>query len=157
INPFVNRERIIDALGPFEIARGDALEFIGAISPISAIGAHRTFDPGAAPGPSLALLIAWTNEQDEGVVRTGRKHRYRFRFGKTSQIIEVIILPVDELDIRRSYGNRRTRDDRQRIADRFHKALTPLRKYFCFRIGVHYLRCPALNQHQAFYLTLQIY
>ena len=48
-----------------EIARQDAVEFVDDVGLVGAVIEHRAFDPGAPPGPGLALLVARPHEHDE--------------------------------------------------------------------------------------------
>ena len=130
IHLLVQSERVMHAFALFQVARQNLFEFVDDVGLVRPVLDDRALDPRAPARPRLALLVARTHEHHELAVRMPRrKHRHRFRLRESCQVVEVAVLPINELDVARSNRHRHARHDRGCAGrDRLHHALAPRAK-----------------------------
>ena len=88
------------ALTFFEIARQDLFELVDHVGLVGPVLDDRALDSRAPAGPCLALLVARAHEHHKLAVRMPRrKQRDRFRLSESRQVVEVAVLPINELDV----------------------------------------------------------
>ena len=124
VEAFVSAKSVVDFLCGEQVFGQHLLELINRIGRVHAKMLLRALHAKPFSCPGLFFLVARTDKQDEPfLVVIRREQAQGFRFRKTGEIVQVVVLAIAIFDILGANGSRGGRKEGNPIAHLFQKCL----------------------------------